>query len=402
MRPFTHTLPFTDALRRVLEAVVPIGRTEVLAIGEADGRIAAEDVTALSDVPPFDRAAMDGYAVRSNDTTGAVPNAPRRLSCVGQVLAGQVSGRPVGPGECIEIATGAPVPAGADAVVMVEQTLRDGDLVQVLAPATAGQHIGRRGADLAVGQSAIRAGDALSPARVGSLAAIGRTDVAVFARPSVALLSTGNELAEPGAPLLPGQIYDVNRFTIDAVVRRHGGAATSLPSAFDVVATLAGALRQAAASHDIIVSSGGSSVGERDLMPDALALTGEVILHGIAVKPGKPTLFGRIGRTAVFGMPGNPTSCLSNAYMLLVPFLRATARLPPWTPRRLRLPLARRIVSAAGRHQFYTVRIEDGRAMPAFKGSGDITSLAEADGYIEIAADTDTVEMGTEVEVTVF
>lgn len=402
MRPFTHTLPFTDALRRVLEAAVPIERTEVLAIGEADGRIAAEDVTALVDVPPFDRAAMDGYAVRSNDTTGAAPDAPRSLTSVGQVLAGQVITRPVGPGECIEIATGAPVPAGADAVVMVEQTRRDGDLVQILVPAAAGQHIGRRGADLAVGQPAIRAGDGLSPARVGALAAVGRTDVAVFARPSVALLSTGNELAEPGAPLQPGQIYDVNRFTIDAVVRRHGGAATSLPSAFDVVATLAGALRQAAAAHDIIVSSGGSSVGERDLMPDALALTGEVIFHGIAVKPGKPTLFGRIGRTAVFGMPGNPTSCLSNAYMLLVPFLRATARLPPWTPRRLRLPLARRIVSAAGRHQFYTVRIEDGQAMPAFKGSGDITSLAEADGYIEIPADTDTVEAGMEVEVTLF
>ena len=402
MRPFTHTLPFTDALRRVLEAVVPIERTEVLAIGEADGRIAAEDVTALSDVPPFDRAAMDGYAVRSDDTAGAVPDAPRGLICTGQVLAGQVITRPVRLGECIEIATGAPVPSGADAVVMVEQTRRDGDLVQILVAAAAGQHIGRRGADLTVGQPAIRAGDALSPARVGALAAVGRTDVAVFARPSVALLSTGNELAEPGAPLQPGQIYDVNRFTIDAVVRRHGGAATSLPSAFDVVATLAGALRQAAASHDIIVSSGGSSVGERDLMPDALALTGEVIFHGIAVKPGKPTLFGRIGRTAVFGMPGNPTSCLSNAYMLLVPFLRATARLPPWTPRRLRLPLARRIVSAAGRHQFYTVRIENGEAMPAFKGSGDITSLAEADGYIEIAADTDTVEMGTEVEVTIF
>jgi molybdopterin biosynthesis enzyme len=127
-----------------------------------------------------------------------------------------------------------------------------------------------------------------------------------------------------------------------------------------------------------------------------------VLFHGIAVKPGKPTLFGRIRRAVVFGMPGNPTSCLSNAYMLLVPFLRRVARLPVWTPRRLRLPLARRVVSVAGRHQFYTVRIEDGRAVPAFKGSGDITSLAEADGYIEIGADNDGIEEGDEVEVVLF
>jgi molybdenum cofactor synthesis domain-containing protein len=400
--PFTHTIPFTEALRRVLEAVVPIERTEVLGIGEADGRVAAEDVTARADVPPFDRAAMDGYAVRAQDTTGAVADDARALTCVGQALAGQVPARDLKPGECIEIATGAPLPRGADAVVMVERTRREGDLVQVFAAATAGQHLGRRGADLAAGQRAIAGGDVLSPARVGALAAVGRTHLSVFARPSVALLSTGNELAEPGAPLGPGQIYDVNRFTIDAVVRRHGGVASSLPTAADVISRLVAALLEATASHDIILSSGGSSVGERDLMLDALALTGEVVFHGIAVKPGKPTLFGRIGRTAVFGMPGNPTSCLSNAYMLLVPFLRATARLPPWTPRRLRLPLARRIVSTAGRHQFYTVRIENGQAMPAFKGSGDITSLAEADGYLEIPADTDTVEAGTEVEVTLF
>jgi molybdenum cofactor synthesis domain-containing protein len=285
---------------------------------------------------------------------------------------------------------------------MVEQTTRTGDEVAILAAATPAQHVGRQGADLAAGAPAVRAGAVLSPARVGALAAVGVTSVRVFARPAVAILSTGNELAEPGAPLGPGQIHDINRFTIGSVVRQHGGSATTLPLAADDIATLASALEAAARSHDILLSSGGSSVGERDLMPDALARSGQVLLHGIAVKPGKPTLFGQIGSTAVFGMPGNPTSCLSNAYMLLVPFLRAVARLPPWDPRRMRLPLARRIVSAAGRHQFYTVRIADGQAVPAFKGSGEITSLAEADGYIEIAADTETVEEGTVVEVILF
>ncbi len=402
MRPFTKTLPFDEARRLVLEAAVAIERTETMRIADADGRVAAEDVAVIVDVPPFDRAAMDGYAVIAEDTAGAGPDAGRLLTSVGRVLAGQVPARPIGRGECIEVATGAPMPAGADAVVMVEQTDRRGDTISILAPATPGQHIGRRGADLASGQLALRAGDVLSPARVGALAAVGRTTLRVFARPSVAILSTGNELATPGVPLAPGQIYDVNRFTIEAVVLRHGGTAASLPAAADAVSILSEALRAAAADHDIIVSSGGSSVGERDLMLDALASCGEVIFHGIAVKPGKPTLFGRVGRTAVFGMPGNPTSCLSNAYMLLVPFLRRTARLPPWKPERVRLPLARRIASAAGRHQFYTVRIVDGSATPAFKGSGDITSLADADGYIEIPAETETLEAGTDVDVTLF
>src|SRR5262249_49036070 len=156
------------------------------------------------------------------------------------------------------------------------------------------------------------------------------------------------------------------------------------------------------AAADVIVFSGGSSVGERDLVVDAIAARGEMIFHGIAVRPGKPTAFARVGSTPFFGMPGNPTSCLSNAYVLLVPFLRATARLPLYAPRTVRVPLAQRIVSAAGRHQFYTVQLRDGAAYPAFKGSGDITSLSHADGYIEIPADQSVVEEGIAVEVTLF
>jgi len=188
---------------------------------------------------------------------------------------------------------------------------------------------------------------------------------------------------------------------LSAVVRRHGGVAVPLPSAGDTLDSLNAAFEKALDS-DIAVFSGGSSVGGRDLMVDALRARGEVLFHGIAVKPGKPTLFGRIGRTPVLGMPGYPTSCLSNAYMLLVPLLRATARLPPWTPRTLSLPLSRRISSTPTRHQFYTVRVVDGQAEPAFKASGDITSMAGADGFIEIPAGEDTVEKGTTVVVKLF
>jgi molybdopterin molybdotransferase len=404
MRPITNTLLFDDALRMVVDAAVPIEGVERVGLGEADGRVAARDVMAPMDVPPFDRAAMDGYAVVAEDTFGAGAQAPKTLMCVDRVFTGQLSTRTLASGECIEISTGAPMPDGADAVVMVEETERAdpaGREIRVLTPVYPRQHVGRRGADMSSGQTVITAGHLLTPSRVGALAATGVTTVEVYRRPSVAILSTGNEIAEPGQPLAPGQIYDINRFTLEAIVKRHGGVAVALPTAIDTLDDLSASV-DAALDHNVIVFSGGSSVGERDLILDLLRLRGEVLFHGIAVKPGKPTAFGRIGAVPVLGMPGYPTSCLSNAYMLLVRFLRKMARLPEWRPPTLDLPLARRVVSTTGRHQFYTVRVVDGRAEPAFKASGDITSMADADGYIEIPAQTDIVEAGTVVRVKLF
>ena len=254
---------------------------------------------------------------------------------------------------------------------------------------------------MAAGDSVIAAGDVLTPSRIGALAAIGCTGVEVFAKPRVAILSTGNEVVQPGAPLPPGHIYDVNRFTLAAIVVAHGGAPAPQPAAPDTREALVEAL-DACADCDLIVFSGGSSVGDRDLVVDAIAARGEMIFHGIAVRPGKPTAFAMVGGTPFFGMPGNPTSCLSNAYILLLPYLRALARLPRHTPRTVEAPLGRRIASAVNRHQFYTVRLREGVAYPAFKGSGDITSLSQADGYIEIPADQSIVDEGTLVTVTLF
>ncbi|MGE5243433.1 MAG: gephyrin-like molybdotransferase Glp [Betaproteobacteria bacterium] len=399
MRPFTSTISIDEARARVAAAVRPIARTERVLLADAAGRVAAADAAAAIDVPPFARSAMDGYAVIAADTGGATRAAPRVLRIVERVFTGAPPSRTVAPGTCAEIATGAPMPIGADAVVMVEDTAPAGDdRVAVMAPAAAQQNIGRRGADIAAGGAVVRAGDVLTPARVGALAAVGMADVEVYARPRVAILSTGNEVVEPGRPLGGGQIYDVNRFTLAAVVSSQGGIPDVRSSVADTLDGLTRAL-DACSDADVIVFSGGSSVGERDLIVDAIARRGEMIFHGVAVKPGKPTAFALVGGTPFFGMPGNPTSCLSNAYILLIPFLRATARLPPLEPRTIRLPLARRIVSTAGRHQFYTVRIADGRAWPAFKGSGDITSMSQADGYIEIEADRGGVEEGETVEV---
>jgi molybdopterin molybdotransferase len=402
MRPFTSTISLEEARRRLDANVRPIARTERIALADATGRISAADVVSAIDVPPFARSAMDGYAVVTADTIGASPASAVSRRIIDRIYTGAPSTATVVSGTCAEIATGAPLPAGADAVVMVEATAKDdGDRTRILAPATAGQNVGRRGGDIRTGDRVVEAGAPLTPSRIGALAAIGCADVDVYAQPRVAILSTGNEVVDAGRPLAPGQIFDVNRFTLGAIVGAHGGIPQPRHAAEDTVDALVAAL-DACGGADIIVFSGGSSVGDRDLVVDAIAQRGAMIFHGIAVKPGKPTAFALVGGVPFFGMPGNPTSCLSNGYILLVPFLRATARLPAWAPHVVRVPLGRKIVSQAGRHQFYTVRLENGIALPAFKGSGDITSLSRADGYIEIPASESVVEEGTEVRVTLF
>ena len=404
MRPtlFTTVISFDEALRAVMAAAVPMARTEVVGLEDIDGRVVAEDIVSPADVPAFDRAAMDGYAVIADDTAGAAPSSPRTLECVGRLFTGDALPGRLARGQCVEVATGAPVPVGTTAVIMVEQTRAiDDGRIEMLASVTAGQNVSRRGADMTQGQMIVPAGGAIGPSRVGAVAATGVASVRVFAQRTVAILSTGNEIVSPGQPLGAGQVYDINRYTLQAVVRRHGGAPTLLPAAGDTLAALHASL-DAVAGHDIAVFSGGSSVGERDLMVDALRTRGTIIFHGIAVKPGKPTLFARMGDTLVFGMPGSPSSCLSNAYILLVPLLRAMARLPQSRPQTIMLPLSRRVSSTLDRHQFYTVRIVEGQAEPAFKASGDITSMANADGFIEIPAGTDSVAAGTLVSVKIF
>jgi molybdopterin molybdotransferase len=403
MRPIRDTISIEEALATILESAAPISRTERVLLRDAGGRVIAAPPIAMMDVPPFDRAAMDGYAVRAEDTFGAGRYDPKLLRSIETVHTAQVATRAVGPGECIQIATGAPMPQGANAVVMVEETERatGSDEVRILTPVYPRQHIGRRAADIAAGQPVLRPGDVLNPSRIGALAAVGTMEVEVYARPRIAILSTGNEIVEPGEPLGPGQIYDINRFTLSAIITEHGGVPVALPAAQDTIDALSAAIDSALA-EDVLVFSGGSSVGERDLIIDVLLERGEVLFHGVAVKPGKPTAFGRVDGKPVLGMPGYPTSCLSNGYMLLMPMVRRMARLPEHRPQIVRVPLARRIVSTTGRHQFYTVRIADGSAVPAFKQSGDITSMAHADGYLEIPAQVDIVEAGELVDVKLF
>ncbi|HEY6508811.1 MAG TPA: gephyrin-like molybdotransferase Glp [Vicinamibacterales bacterium] len=402
MRPFTSTISIDDARRIIRDAVRPVTRVERVPLLAASGRVLAAPVIAASDVPPFSRAAMDGYAVIAGDLEGASPELPTRLTRIEQVFTGQLPTRTVTAGTCTEVATGAPMPPGADSVVMVEETSSDaGDVVAFLATARVGQNIGRQGQDIRNGQTVLQAGAELNASRIGALAALGFTHVEVYGRPRVAILSTGNEIVEPGTALAPGQLYNVNSFTLATVVAAQGCDPLIVRAAADTIEDLTRAI-ETCPPHDVLVLSGGSSVGTRDLVLDVLRAKGEVLFHGIAVKPGKPTALGRIGTALVFGMPGYPTSCLSNAYILLAPALRQLARVSDPARPSMRLPLGARVTSAPGRHQFFTVRIEDGVAQPAFKASGDITSMSQADGYIEIDAATDAVEAGTVVDVKSF
>ena len=418
MRPFADTITIDEARRLIREAIVAIVRDEPIPLDRADGRVLAEDIAAPMDQPPFDRSAMDGYAVRAMDVAGATRVAPTVLRLIGRAYTAEPFAGTLAPGDCVEIATGAPVPDGADAVVMVEDTGRPGsadwptpawlessEQVLVLSEARAGQHVVRRGSDMRAGDAVLRAGQVITPSRLGALAAIGRDQVRVVGKPIVAIFPTGNEVVRQGQPLPLASVYDVNSFTVAALVARHGGVAERHAPVPDTIEATAAAL-DAASSADVVVLGGGSSVGERDVVIDAVAARGEVIFHGIAVKPGKPTLFARIARPGplggtqlVFGMPGNPTSCLSQAHVLLVPAMRQLAGLPTLDPPRVRRRLASAVGSPANRHQFLPVRIEGELAVPTFKGSGEITSLSQADGYVEIPVGVARLDAGVDVEV---
>ena len=398
MRPMKRLIQMEEALTLAKGHAVPIIRTEAVSMLDAAGRVAAEEVVSRISVPPFSRSAMDGYAVRAEDTYGASKLGPIRLRRLEVIYAGSVPKRTVGKGQCGEIATGAMLPKGTDAVVMVEDTESDGEVVLVCSPVHPGQNVSKKGEDITPGTKVVSKGDLLNPSKVGALAALGKKGVRVFSKPLVAVIPTGNEIAELGRPLKPGQVYNINSYTLSSVIRANGCDVLTLDIVNDHLTDLEQVVRKNS-DCDMLVFSGGSSVGERDIMVDVLEGNGRVVFHGVAIKPGKPTLFGVIGRQLVFGMPGYPTACLSNAYILLAPVLRKMARLPDKPQKSVEAKMAKRVVSTTGRTQFLTVKLENGVAHPAFKESGAITSMAFADGYVVIPADVDLLEKGEAVRV---
>jgi molybdenum cofactor synthesis domain-containing protein len=404
MRPFSDVLPLDEALKRIAAVATAVEREESVALADAAGRVLAADVPAPFDVPGFDRSAMDGYAVRTADVVSASEDAPVWLTLAGRARPGAAFGAEVAPGSCVDTATGAPIPAGADAMVMVERTVREGARVRFTRPAGVGDHVSPRANDVREGVVVLRAGDVLTPARIGVAASFGLRALRVRRRPVVALISSGDELldaAEAAGPPHAGHIYDANRAMLAAICEASGAEVRPLPLVRDTLDAWRAAF-DAAEGADLLVCSGGSSVGEQDYGGDILAERGEILFHGIAVKPGKPTAFAHIGSQLVLAMPGNPTSCLSNAYVILRPLVRQLAGLPPLPTITREATLTRPLKSPVDRLQFYPVRLDGDHAVPVFKGSGDVTSLSDADGYVEVPIGVAQVDAGTRVVVRLY
>ena len=398
MKPLNALVSLETAASLVDDSVKPIERAEILPIDEALGRVLAADVKATHSTPPFDRATMDGYAVIAADIASVAPS--RTLTITEEIFAGKVTQKKLSPGEAMQIATGARLPEGADTVVMVEDTQRTGSLVNIFKYCAKGANITLKGSDITEGDIILKAGAVLDPAKVGVLASQGLERVTVYVKPFIAVMPTGEEIVEIGKSLKEGQIYDINSHTLAAVIRQSGGVPRVLPITGDDLSSLKTRLEEAL-SADVVVTSGGSSVGEKDFMSELLASMGEVKFHGVRLKPGKPSAFAVVKGKPVLGMPGYPTSCLINAYLLLAPAIRKMARLPAGKNAVLAAKLGENVNGASGRMMFLPVRLEGEKAFNAFKDSGAITSAALADGYIVVPQDAVLAE-GTSVSVTLF
>ncbi|MCK1305210.1 MULTISPECIES: molybdopterin biosynthesis protein [unclassified Bradyrhizobium] len=408
---FLKILSREEAQARFEAALFPRAiSSERRKLAAALGASLAEDITAPIDVPPFDRSNVDGFAVRSADLATAGEGAQVRLALNGETIhCGTVPALQVAAGTATPIATGGPLPRGADAVVMVEHTQPAGSAtIDVRRAASPGQFISYAGSDIARGEALLRAGTIVGSREVGMLAACGLAEVSVVRKPRVAVISTGDELVQPGEVLAPAAIYDTNGAIVTAAIDENGGEAVFLGAIPDDEAQLEAAMRRALADADMLVLSGGTSKGAGDLSHRIIGRLGQpgIIAHGIALKPGKPLCLAVCDGKPVVILPGFPTSAMFTFHDMIVPVLRKMAGLPPRSDAKVNATVPVRIASELGRTEFVMVSLVEGKdgliAYPSGKGSGAITSFAQADGFLRIDALADQMPAGTEAEVTLF
>lgn len=391
------TLSEANAL---LDAAFPCTPTpyERVPLALSVGRILSDDLIAGEDVPGFARSTVDGYAVVAADTFGCSESIPALLSLKGTVDMGALPAFSLSCGECAGVPTGGGLPRGADAVVMMEYTEHFGCLIAMEKPAAPGQGVVFAGDDVKKGSLVLPKGTRLTGRDVGALAALGHQEATVVSKPRVAVLSTGDELVSPGIQPLPGQIRDVNGPMLAALCAEAGAKAHRPPIIRDQAALLTDALQQAASCSDLILLSGGSSVGQRDEAAGVISELGTLLFHGLAVKPGKPTMAGQIGHVPVIGLPGHPVAAYMLFRLMALPFLYKMQgrRLTVITEKAV---LIENIPSNHGREEYMPVRLKDGIAQPAAGKSGLIMTLAGTDGYIRIERDAEGLQKGDSVTV---
>jgi len=409
---FRELLSLDEAKKRIEEALSPkpVGVAEVPLL-KAVGWVLAEDVVSPIDVPPFHRSTVDGYAVKAEDTFGAEEDNPAALKLMGHVDVGEVSSLTVEKGCAVEIVTGAPLPSDADAVVMVENTTEKEEKIFVYKPVVKDENVMKMGSDIRKGETVLKRGTALSSRELGVLAALGFTRVKAFKRPKVAIISTGAEIVTPGKPLPLGKIYDINTYTITAAVLESGGE----PIGFGVVQdddveSLKATLKKAIDVADVVITSGGVSVGPKDVVPKIINELGKpgLVVHGVSIKPGKPVAVTIVDNKPIFSLPGHPTSSLLTFHLLVRRILFRMAGKKEKPHATVKAVTAEKLFPARGRRTFITVtlsRDDAGRwvASPVPTGqSGAITTLAKADGYVELRETQQFLEAGSEVTVFLF
>lgn len=400
-RPLVEPSELIELNRYRQELLSRIGPLEPLALGllEAHGCVLSQDVKSDTDIPPFPNSAVDGFAVRSSDAFAGA-----ELDLVGEIAAGQEPGPPLGAGEAVRIMTGAPVPAGADAIVPVEVAEDAGSRVLLREPGQRGDHVREAGEDVRAGDIVLRAGRRLGAADIGMLAAVGATNVLVHPRPRVVVLSTGDELLEPGAPTRPGAIRDANSYSLTALARESGATAFRLPIVPDDRRQLQEAFEGALTQADLLVTTGGVSAGRYDYVKQVLAQLGDVHFNRVGMQPGMPQAFGFLGTVPCFGLPGNPVSAYVSFEVFVRPALRRMQGRTDLNRPRVTAVLEDEIVSPADKVSFLRVKLrrEEGTwhaALTGNQGSGLLRSVVEADGLAEVPTGRTSLFPGERVVV---
>jgi len=397
-------LSVAQAHERIAAALTPVATTETVPLRRTLGRVLAEDVVSGIHIPPDTNAAMDGFAFRGGDLGD---DGSAELTLIGTAWAGHPLDATVGPGQCVRIMTGAPIPPGADSVVMQERTEVDGETV-VIQSARAGDNVRPAGEDLAPGDLALAAGTRVRPAELGVLASVGRTEAVVWRAPRVALFATGDELHEPGQTLQPGGLYDSNRYTVWGMLERLGMTIDDRGHLPDERSAVEASLWAASQDNDVVVTTGGVSVGAADHVAVVLAEQGNVGFWEINMKPGRPLNFGFLGEAVFFGLPGNPVSAMVTFYQFVQPALGAIGGRPYRTATTLRARTAAEFPKKPGRTEYQRAvlgRADDGTPMierTGAQGSGRLTSMSRANCFAVIPAESNGVAVGDWVDVQPF